>query len=43
VAGRKKVWRRKNACRILLRKSEGKRPLDRHRHRWKENISVVIG
>jgi hypothetical protein len=29
-----------NACRALAGKPEGKRPLGRPRHRWKDNIKV---
>jgi len=31
------------AYRILMRKHEGKRPLSRLRHRWKNNIEVEYG
>jgi len=31
-----------SACRLSVGKSEGKRPFGRHRHRRKDNISVVI-
>jgi hypothetical protein len=30
----------KNACRILVGKAEGKRPLGRPRHRWVDNIKM---
>jgi hypothetical protein len=29
-----------NACRILVGKPEGKRPLGRPRHRWNNNIKM---
>jgi hypothetical protein len=31
-----------NAYRILVRKPEGKTPLGRHRHRWKDNIKMDL-
>jgi hypothetical protein len=31
-----------NAYKILVRKSEGKRPVGRPRRRWKDNIKVGI-
>jgi hypothetical protein len=31
-----------NAYMILLGKSEGKRPLGRPRHRWEDNIRMVL-
>jgi hypothetical protein len=31
---------KKNACRILMGKPEGKRPLGRLRRRWKYNIKL---
>jgi hypothetical protein len=30
----------RNAYKILVRKSEGKRPLVRPRHRWEDNIRM---
>jgi hypothetical protein len=32
----------KNAYRILVGKPEGKRPLGRPRHRWSDNIKMVL-
>jgi hypothetical protein len=32
----------RNAYKILVRKSEGKRPLRRHRHGWEDNIKVDL-
>jgi hypothetical protein len=32
----------KNACRILVGKPEGKRPLERPRCRWVDNITVGV-
>jgi hypothetical protein len=29
--------------RFLVRKSEGKRPLGRPRHRWENNIKIDLG
>jgi hypothetical protein len=31
-----------NACRILVGKPEGKRPLGRPRHRWVDNIKMDL-
>jgi hypothetical protein len=33
---------KKNACRILVGKSEGKRPLGRQRRRWVDNIKMDV-
>jgi hypothetical protein len=33
---------KRNACRILVGKPEGKRPLGRRRHRWKDNIRMYL-
>jgi hypothetical protein len=33
---------KKNACRILMGKPEGKRPLRRPRRRWVDNIKVAL-
>jgi hypothetical protein len=30
----------RGACRILVGKPEGKRPLERLRHRWEDNITM---
>jgi hypothetical protein len=32
-----------NACRILMGKPEGKRPLGRPRRRWEDNITMDLG
>jgi hypothetical protein len=32
----------RNACKILVGKPEGKRPLGRPRHRWKGNIKMDL-
>jgi hypothetical protein len=32
----------RNACRILVEKPEGKRPLGRRRFRWEENIGMYL-
>jgi hypothetical protein len=32
----------RNACRVLVRKPEGKRPLGRPRLRWKDNIKIDL-
>jgi hypothetical protein len=33
---------KRNACRILVGKPEGKRPLERPRHRWVVNIKMDL-
>jgi hypothetical protein len=33
---------KRNACRILVGKPEGKRPLGRPRRRWVGNIKIVL-
>jgi hypothetical protein len=33
---------KRNACRILVVKREGKRPLGRPRHRWVDNIKIDL-
>jgi hypothetical protein len=33
---------KRNACRILVGKPEGKRPLGRHRHRWEDYIEMDL-
>jgi hypothetical protein len=35
-----RMWERTDAYRVLLKKTEGKRPLGRHRSRWKDNIKM---
>jgi hypothetical protein len=37
------MWERRNACRILIGKPEGKRPLGRLRRRWVDNIKMDLG
>jgi hypothetical protein len=34
---------KRNAYRLLVGKSEGKRPLGRPRHRWVDNIRMDLG
>ena len=38
------VWGggRKDAYRVLVRRPEGKRPLERPRHRWKDSIKMNL-
>jgi hypothetical protein len=36
------VGKKRNACRILVRKPEGKRPLGRLRRRWENNIKCIF-
>jgi hypothetical protein len=33
---------RRNACKILMGKPEGKRPLGRPRHKWVDNIKMDL-
>jgi hypothetical protein len=35
-------WEKRNACRILLGKPEGKSPLGRARRRWVNNIKMDL-
>jgi hypothetical protein len=39
VAG---MGEKRNVCRILVGKLEGKRPLGRQRHRWTDNIKMDL-
>jgi hypothetical protein len=32
----------RNACRIFVGKPEGKRPLERTRRRWEDNIKMAL-
>ena len=32
----------RNACRVLVGKPDGKRPLGRPRHRWEDNIKMDL-
>jgi hypothetical protein len=34
---------KRNACTLLVRKPEGKRPLGRPRRRWEDNIRTDLG
>jgi len=31
-----------NAWKVLVRKPEGKKPLERHRHKWEDNIKINL-
>ena len=33
----------RGACRVLLEKPEGRRPPERPRHRWEDNIKMDLG
>jgi hypothetical protein len=35
-------WEKRNACRILVGKPEGKRPLEGPRRRWVDNIKMDL-
>jgi hypothetical protein len=37
------MWEKRNPYRLLVGKSEGKRPLRRPRRRWVDNIRIVLG
>jgi hypothetical protein len=32
----------RNGCRVLVGKTEGKRPLRRNRHKWEDNIKLDL-
>jgi len=34
------VWVKRNACKVLVGKPEGKGPLARAKHRWEDNIKM---
>jgi hypothetical protein len=36
------MWERRGVYRVLVGKPEGKRPLGRPRHRWKDNIKMDL-
>jgi hypothetical protein len=37
-----RVEDKRSAYRVLVRRSEGKRPLERHRHRWEDTIKMGL-
>jgi hypothetical protein len=37
------MGKKRNAYRLLVIKSEGKRPLGKPRHRWVDNIKMDLG
>jgi hypothetical protein len=37
-----RTWEKRNACRILVGKPEGKRPLGRPRSRWVDNTKMDL-
>jgi hypothetical protein len=37
------MGKKRNAYRLLMRKPEGKRPLERPRRRWVDNIRIDLG
>jgi hypothetical protein len=37
------MWEKRNAYRLFVRKPEGKRPLERLRRRWVNNIRMDLG
>jgi hypothetical protein len=38
-----RIWEERNAYRLLVGKSEGKRPIGRLRRRWVDNIRMDLG
>jgi hypothetical protein len=38
-----RMGEKRNVCRLLVGKPEGKRPLGRPRHRWVDNIRMDLG
>jgi hypothetical protein len=38
-----RIGEKNNAYRVLVEKSEGKRPLERHKRRWEDNIKADLG
>jgi hypothetical protein len=38
-----RMGEKRNACRLLVVKPEGKRPLGRPRRRWVNNIRIILG
>jgi len=36
------VWERRDAYRVLVGRREGKRPLERPRRRWEDNIKMDL-
>jgi hypothetical protein len=42
-AGHIACMRLRNACKILVRKHEGKRPLRKPSYRWEDNIRMNLG
>jgi len=37
-----RIGERRGVFRLLVRKPEGKRPHERHRHRWKDDIKMDL-
>jgi hypothetical protein len=37
-----RIGKKRNAYNFLVGKSEGKRPLERHRRRWEDNIKMAL-
>jgi hypothetical protein len=35
-------WEKRDACKVLVAKPEGKRPLRRLGHRWDNNIKISL-
>jgi hypothetical protein len=37
-----RMWEVRNICKILVLKTEGKRPLGKHKRRWEDNIKMDL-
>jgi hypothetical protein len=37
-----RIEEKRGACRVLVGKPEGKRPVGRHRRRWEDNIEADV-
>jgi hypothetical protein len=38
-----RMWEMRNACKMLVGKTEGKKSLEKHRHIWEDNIKMGLG
>jgi hypothetical protein len=43
VARMRQKKKKRTACRLLVGCPEGKRPLERPKHRWSDNIKLELG
>jgi hypothetical protein len=37
-----RYWEKRNAYRVVLQKTEERKPLERHRRRWDDNIMIDL-